>query len=417
MIIEILSTGDEVCSGAVVDSNAAYIAQELKTIGVDVVRHNCAGDEQDRLTVIMREIAHRADAAIVTGGIGPTEDDITALSAANAAGVELEFNQDAQNSIISFFKKRNRDVPFEDNKQAMLPVGSDCIFNPVGTAPGFSVVIDRCRFFFLPGVPSEMKRMMGDSVIPAVRQMLGDDCPFSLLRVMSLFGLPESKVGEMLSGLTDGLEGLKLGLRAQYPVIQVRLYAQGQDEEKLKSNLNIASSRVHDKIGDHIFTDKDESLAAAVGRTLKNKNETIAVAESCTGGLISNLLTDVSGSSGYFLFSGVTYANEAKVKVLNVSQETLESFGAVSEETAKEMARGVRELSGATYGISTSGVAGPDGGTGDKPVGTVCIGLATQNSIKSYRFHFPALSRERNKMIFAMKALDILRRELMRFAD
>jgi nicotinamide-nucleotide amidase len=415
MKAEILATGDEILTGAVIDSNSAYIAQKLEESGIEVVRHGCAGDDIEAIAAILKEISTRADMAVVTGGLGPTLDDITAEAVARAAGVELVFDREAMSCIENFLKTQGRDVIALNKRQAMLPEGAECLVNSVGTAPGFVLRIGRCVFFFLPGVPSEMRRMLSDGVLPWIDKLQKGERSFSLVKTISTFGLTEASVNERLAGLTEKFSGIKLGLRARFPIIYVKLYVRGKDKERADILLEKASEFVLNKIGGFAFSADGESMETVVGSLLRREKATIAVAESCTGGLISNLLTNVPGSSDYFLFSGVTYSNKAKIKVLGVSEATLKKYGAVHEETAKEMADGARRIAGATYGISTSGIAGPGGGTNEKPVGTVCIGIATADSVEAYRLNFQFNERLRNKMIFAITALDLLRQKLASF--
>ncbi len=413
MKAEILATGDEIRSGALVDSNSAYISQKLEETGISVVRHSCVGDDSDILTAILREIGSRTDICIVTGGLGPTSDDLTSQTAAKAAGVELILNKKALSSVEEFFKTRKRLFTSSNKKQALLPEGSECLFNPVGSAPGFSLKIDRCLFFFLPGVPPEMRKMLSDKVLPHIEKLQGKIRAYCQNRTISTFGLTEAAVNEKLTGFPDLFKELKLGLRANFPVIQVKLYGSGENENNLNELLDKASDWISQKIGKRIVSSNGSSMEKVVGDLLVEKRATIAVAESCTGGLISHLFTNVPGSSDFFLFSGVTYSNKSKIKILGVSPSTLKKYGAVHEETAKEMAKGAKRISGATYGLSTTGIAGPDGGTEGKPVGTVCIGLATPDAVYAHRFHFSSFNRLMNKKIFAITALDLLRRELL----
>jgi nicotinamide-nucleotide amidase len=412
MIIEILATGDEIRTGAAIDSNSAHIAQVLKQAGLEAIRHSCVGDDMDMIVSVLKEIGGRADVAVVTGGLGPTRDDITAEAAAKAKGVELVLNRSALGVVENFFKTRKRAMSPSNKKQAMLPMGAESLYNPIGSAPGFLLKIDRCSFFFVPGVPFEMKRMLSDEVLPRIDKLGGGTGELSLVKTLSTFGLTESVIGELLTGLSAEFPEITPGFRSKFPEIQVKLYIKGKDEQVLHKVLEKASQSVLGKLGENIFSMNGRSMEAVVGGLLAGKEATLAVAESCTGGLISHLLTNVPGSSGYFLFSGITYSNEAKKKVLGVSSEVLQKYGAVNEETVKKMAQGARRVAGATYGLATSGIAGPDGGTDEKPVGTVCIGLATPHDVKGFRFVFPFNTRLMNKRIFAMKALDLLRREL-----
>ncbi len=417
MIAEILSTGDEIRSGALVDTNSAHIAQKLEETGIEVTLHHCVGDDTERLAAVLKEIGERADVAVVTGGLGPTTDDITAEAAAQAVGANMVLDSSALSSVEKFFKFRNLPMSRSNEKQALLPEGATCIHNSVGTAPGFILKIGKCSFFFAPGVPFEMKRMLSDTILPEVQKLLGKDRRVSMTRTLSTFGLGESTAGERVASISDEFPEIKLGLRAKFPEIQIKLYGSGDSETHLEHVLENATAWVLQKMGNRVFSVQGHSMQASVGGLLKQRKASIALAESCTGGLISNWLTDVPGSSDYFLFSGVTYSNEAKTKVLGVSPDTLARHGAVSEETAKEMAQGAKAVSGATYGLSSSGIAGPDGGTEEKPVGTVCIGLATPDAVTARRFHFSFGRRAANKTIFAMTALDLLRRELLKAGD
>ncbi len=413
MIIEILTTGDEILTGAVVDTNSAHIAQALKEIGLLGVRHSCVGDDMNHLVSTLQEIAIRADVAVVTGGLGPTTDDITAEAAAKSAGVELVLNRSALRSVEDYFRTRNRSTSSSNKKQALLPFGAEAIYNPVGTAPGFTLKIERCLFYFLPGVPFEMHRMLSDSVLPSIETLRGGRGELRRVKTISTFGLTESATGERMKGFSAEFPGIKLGFRAKFPEIQIKLYGSGKDSETIDKLMNKATESVLKKIGENVFSVDGMSMEAVVGGLLTEKKATLAVAESCTGGLISHMLTNIPGSSKYFLLSGITYSNDAKTKLLDVSPDIINQFGAVHEKTAKKMAEGVRRIAGATYGLAVTGIAGPDGGTDDKPVGTVCLGLADARSARGFRFYFPFNNRSRNKKIFAMKALDILRRELM----
>ncbi len=410
---EILATGEEIRTGALVDSNSAFIAEQLEHCGVKVVRLNGVGDELDRLTAVLKEIGGRADVSVVTGGLGPTVDDLSAQAAADAAGVALRMDPAALSSIEAFFRQRNRPMNPSIRKQALLPAGAEALCNPVGTAPGFQLRIGRCLFFFLPGVPFEMKHMLADHVLPRMADLPGGRREVRRVKTLSCFGLTESLTGERLDGLGKEFPGIRLGLRARFPEIQVKLYASGPDEKQVTEALEKAAAWAHERLGDIVFADTGEPMAAVVGRLLRERNTTLAVAESCTGGLISHWLTEVAGSSDYFLLAAVTYANDAKTRMLGVAGDTLAGCGAVHAETAREMAAGARRLAGATYGIATSGIAGPAGGSAEKPVGTVCVGLATPRQAVGYRFHFDYGRRSMNKQMFAMKALDVLRRELL----
>ncbi len=416
MHAEILSTGDEVLTGTVVDSNAAYIAGKLFETGFKVFRHTSVGDEMEQLRGVLAEIGGRADIVIVTGGLGPTVDDLTAAAAALAAGIELAEHPTARSYVEAFFEKFYRPMTESDAKQALLPTGSEPIFNPTGTAPGFRMKIGGCTCFFLPGVPFEMRRMMTESVLPFLEEHVLPKTGRQHYRekLLSLFGLPEAEVNGRLIEISKGFGDVKLGMIARFPIIDVKLTAFGDDVNRLEEQLETAAGQVMDILGDWIFSVEQEPMEAVVGKLLRERGATVALAESCTGGLIAHRLTNVSGSSDYFLFSAVTYANAAKMDLLHVLPETLEQEGAVSEQTARQMAEGARRVSGADYALATSGIAGPTGGTEEKPVGTVCIGLAGPERTHTKRIVFPFRNRMANKEIFAFAALDMLRRELLK---
>ncbi len=412
MIGEILSTGDEICLGAVIDSNSAHIAVSLDEIGIQVTRHSCVGDDMDELAAVFSEIGSRADIAVITGGLGPTIDDLSAEAAAKAAGVDLQLDQNAEKSIEMYFAKFSRKMSGSDAKQAMLPVGAIPILNTAGTAPGFIFHIGRCRCYFLPGVPKEMENMLSESVVPDILSFQGVDKNIPLRKQLSVFGLPEALVNEKLKSFESLFPNVKLGMLARFPVITVKMTAIGTDRANLTDEIEKAVRWIAEKLGDKVFSLEGRSMEAEIASLLVKNKTTIAVAESCTGGLVSHLLTNVPGSSDYFLFSGVTYSNDAKKNVLGVSEETLQIYGAVSEETVMEMADGVRRISGATCGLATSGIAGPTGGTDGKPVGTVWIGISLPGKTLGYRFNSPFKERLSNKQIFAICALDLLRKKL-----
>ena len=414
MQAEILATGDEIRSGALVDSNSAYIAEKLEAMGIAVTRHICVGDHMDTLVATFMEIAERADICVATGGLGPTSDDLTAEAAAKAAGQPQVLDPHALADIEQFFKERQRKMTDSNKKQAMLPRTAQAIYNPIGTAPGFSLQIGKCCFFFLPGVPPEMKRMLSRDVLPRIQKIPGANQGHCLVRSISTFGLTESVTGELLADLNHDFPEIKLGLRAKFPEIQVKLYLNGEDLVWMQNRLEAATQWVQKKLDTHVLSTQGDSMQTVIGDLLRQRQATLAVAESCTGGRIANWLTDVAGSSDYFVFSGVTYANAAKSSVLDVSPDLLAQYGAVHEETAKAMAAGARRVAGATYGLATTGIAGPGGGTPEKPVGTVCIALASPEYVVGRRLFFPFGKRNMNKTIFAMAALDMLRKELLK---
>lgn len=415
MLAEILSTGDEVLTGAVIDSNAAHIARKLLQTGLCVVRHTAVGDDLDRLIAAMKEIGDRSDIAVITGGLGPTLDDLTAEAAARAAGAELVENPTALSYIEAFFSSYFRSMTVSDRKQAMMPAGAVPIVNSAGTAPGFRMRIGGCACFFLPGVPSEMYRMLEASVLPVIASecLPADARQHFREKLLTLFGLPEATVNERIAGLVPEFGEVRLGMIARFPVIDVKLSAYGKNLEQVDRQIERAAGKIQAVLDRWIFSTSQETMEEVAGKLLKEKGATVALAESCTGGLIAHRLTNVPGSSDYLLLSAVTYSNAAKTSILGVPAETIAAHGAVSEPTVRLMAEGARRIAGSDYGLSVSGIAGPSGGTAEKPVGTVCIGIAGPERTLSRRIVFPFRNRAANKEIFAQTALDMLRRELM----
>jgi nicotinamide-nucleotide amidase len=273
--------------------------------------------------------------------------------------------------------------------------------------------IGKAQFFFMPGVPNEMRRMMKDQVLPRIRKRQGAGEGRDLTRVISTFGLGESEAAQRLSEFAGRFPELRLGYQAKFPGVLLKVYGGEGDTTIISRNIDQGVAWICGQLGKRVVSLEGKPLEEVVGHLLAKRQETLAVAESCTGGLISHLITNVPGSSDYFLFSGVTYANTAKEGILGVSPETIEKYGAVHEETVKEMAEGARKASGATYGLATSGIAGPEGGTDEKPVGTVCIGIATPDGLYAQRRLFTFGERLMKKQIFAAAALDTLRSHLL----
>ena len=439
MIAEILSTGDEVMLGDLVDTNSAYLCDRLKQLGIVVSRITARGDDIEAVKETVLEISLRADICLVTGGLGPTSDDITAQACAVAAGEPLKLHPQAYDTMKTYFARRKFVLTPDNEKQAMLPAAADVLINTCGTAPGFFFRLNRCLFFCMPGVPSEMRQMMETQVIPHILETFGLT-PNLLIRRMTVFGLPESRVGALLKEFHALFPCIRLGFRASFPTIEVKLIfnatgfftekqkffdssiqldstIQGENDVDAEKNdprtyFEKAGHWVVRQLGTKVVSLTGQALQVEVGRLLKQRGQTLAVAESCTGGLISHLITEVPGSSDYFLLSAVTYANAAKMKILGVTSETLASRGAVHEKTALEMAQGARQVSGADWAVSTTGIAGPGGGPTEKKVGTVCIGLAGPGVADARQYHFSFGDRGKNKKMFAAMALEVLRRQL-----
>ena len=412
MKAEILSTGNELVSGSISDTNASWLAAMLLTIGVETRRCMAVGDDLEAIGGAIAEMAVRADILLVTGGLGPTGDDLTAEAAAMAFGKKLVLNSSALEAMERFFLTRGWEMGGVNQKQAMIPLGCEVIENHAGTAPGFYFLFSGCHCFFMPGVPSEMKSMAEKTIFPAIINIAGHPVMVKP-RSITLFGLPEAEAGLILKDLEISFPGVRLGFRVDFPLIEVKLSLKEQRVENGESLLDRAQEFVVSCLGSSVISTHGLTMEQEVGRLLLSLNATVAAAESCTGGLLASMLTDVAGSSGYFLFSAVTYSNEAKTGVLGVLPSTIIDHGAVSRQTARQMAEGVKKLTGAAFGVSTSGIAGPGGGSDEKPVGMVCIGIAGPgfSTARDYRFSFD--DRAMNKKIFAVMALDLLRQRLI----
>jgi nicotinamide-nucleotide amidase len=405
---EVLSTGDEVLTGMIVDSNAAFLADQLGSLGFEVKRHTTVGDDRETLVTTFRELGARADVVICTGGLGPTVDDLTTEIAAHVLGCGLKLDADALAFMEELWKLRGRPMPENNRKQALIPELSEVLPNPVGTAPGFTARIDRATFFFMPGVPREMKKMFAEQVAPRLARLRPDPAVFEV-RVYRCFGMTESGVDRALSDFGSLFPAVKLGFRAHFPEIQIKLTGKGGDGAAVREGLDEAGAEVKKRIGANVFSD-GRPLEEVVGSLLSAAKATLSVAESCTGGLLGKMITDVAGSSAYFERGFITYANEAKRELLGVDDAILREHGAVSEACARAMAEGARLRARTTYALAITGIAGPSGGSAEKPVGTVFVALAGESTVVR-SFLWPG-GREQVRVIAAMIALDMLRRSL-----
>ncbi|MDB4951264.1 MAG: CinA-like protein [Gemmatimonadetes bacterium] len=410
----LLAIGDEIVGGMTVDTNSAWIAGELRAIGIEPAAGFSVADDGDAIVRALGRALEEADVVISTGGLGPTSDDLTTACAARFAGVPLDLDEESLRSIEERFRARGIEMPPSNRKQAMLPRGAEIVRNPTGTAPGYILPVEvggRTRHVIgFPGVPREMRRMMRETVLPWLAAR--NPGRRFLSRTFSTFGLNESRLGELLDGVAAPDEA-RLAFRAAFPRVQARLTVDGAPGDNLEARLDALELRVRERLGAYLYATGDEGMEETVGRLLREQGQTLAVAESCTGGRIGDRITDVPGSSDYFLMGAATYSDEAKQTLLGVSARTLATHGAVSTGTAEEMAAGIRRLAGATLGLSTTGIAGPGGGTAEKPVGTVCIGLAWEGGAWSHRFDLGDRGREWVKGLTAQLALDVVRRRLL----
>ncbi len=368
------------------------------------------GDVPERLEWAWRTAIEMGDVVISTGGIGPTADDLTTETIARLAGVKLWRDEATVEHMKRMFATIGRPMPDNNLKQAMFPEGAEVIQNPLGTAPGFRMPVTlnghTANLIVMPGVPREMKPMMENSVIPWINANRGTNKVYAV-RIFQTFGISESALDEAVAGLIKPEEA-KVSFRASFPQISLKVRVEGAPGE-VNRKLDELSNRVREKISQYAYAEGDVSMEEVVARLFVEKNLTLSIAESCTGGLIGHRITNVPGCSRYFKSDLVTYSNDVKEGVLGVSEETLRAHGAVSEECVREMAAGVRKRTGADVSVATSGVAGPDGGTPDKPVGTVCIALSADDQSISRRYQFRG-TRDWVKLITSQVALDWLRR-------
>jgi nicotinamide-nucleotide amidase len=408
----ILSSGDELTTGRTVDTNSNYIADKLSAAGIDVVAVITVGDYPERITWAWREGMRLAELVLSTGGLGPTADDLTTETVAALAGRDLVLDEEVGERIRQMFAAMGRVMPENNLRQARFPEGAEVIANPLGTAPGFRLSLDsefgRRHLIVMPGVPREMKPMLEEHVMPWIQQARGKKEIF-LSHTFQTFGISESALDEFVAGAVPESEG-RVAFRAAFPQISVRLTVEGLPEVAGERLPRLAAA-MRERIAEYVYGEGDTNMETVVGELLKQRGLRLAVAESCTGGLIGHRITSVPGSSAYLLGDLVVYSNEMKEKLLGVAGATLAAHGAVSEETAREMASGARRATGADLGLATTGIAGPDGGTADKPVGTVCIALATPDRVHSRRYQLWG-NREWVKLLTSQIALDWVRRWL-----
>ncbi|KAF0220910.1 MAG: competence/damage-inducible protein [Geobacteraceae bacterium] len=411
MNISTISIGDELVFGEVVDTNSARIAERLYTAGFKVQRHLTVGDVESDITEAVRTLAGESEAVIVTGGLGPTADDITAMAAAKAAARRLVLNEEALAHVKVVTGKLGDSAFPLNEKQALLPAGATVIPNPTGTACGFHLTCGGCSLFFLPGVPNEMIRMLDESVIPFIQQKWKQR-RFIRTRVLKVFGPSEAEVNSLVKGVAAPDAGVTVAFCVNFPEILVKLRAEGDDERHVAEALDRAGEKARQKLQGYLFAEDDDTIDSVVAALFRTKGVTLSLAESCTGGMVAKRITDIPGSSAYFLEGVVTYSNAAKMRTLDVSPRLLEEKGAVSSEVALAMARGMRNLSGSDIALAVTGIAGPEGGSAEKPVGTVFIALAGRSGCRATKYNFFG-DREEVRTIASFTAMDWLRRHLL----
>jgi nicotinamide-nucleotide amidase len=406
MRAEIISVGTEILLGEITDTNASYLARSLPTLGIDLYWVSQVGDNQGRLVEILRRAWNRSDLTIITGGLGPTPDDLTRQALAEAAGVPLTPHAPSVATLEAFFEKLGRVMPEQNRVQALCPAGAEMLDNNCGTAPGIRMTLHAAALVVMPGVPHEMKAMFERHILPGLKDREGR---VILTEAVHTFGLGESAVAERLGDLMARGRNPQVGTTVSRGVVSVRVRSEFPTVAEARRQMDGAVRRVERLLGKAVFGRGDETLAYAVGRRLRQRRQTVATAESCTGGLIAKMLTDVPGSSAWFRGGWVVYSNAMKQHALDVPADMLLKHGAVSEPVARQLAENARRKAEADYGLATTGIAGPDGGTPDKPVGTVWVALAGPDGRSTAdRLRFPEV-REVVRDRAANTALNMLR--------
>jgi len=415
MRCQLLMTGNELMTGVTVDSNSAFIAEQLHDIGISVHKKVTVGDSLPDLEHEIHAAFQHSHLLIINGGLGPTDDDLTALALAKVFQQPLLNHVEAEQHIRQWCASRGIAPNAANLKQALLPEYCTIIPNPVGSAVGIRLDFpqNRCLILCTPGVPSEMRLMMQQQIIPLL-QKLYPDCQQQFIKRLQVFGMGESSIQQKIHNeMPDWPQEIELGFRAGMPSLEIKLTVHHKDLLELRRHWEL---RLRTLLGHHIFGEENDSLPSIVITSLMQKNQKLTLAESCTGGLIASMITSIPGSSNVFEAGFVTYSNDIKHQLLNVDTNDLQIQGAVSEIVVRQMAQGALEKSGANYVIAVSGIAGPEGGTPEKPVGSVWIAWGKKNKIKAHRFFYPA-ERKSFQLTVAAYALDLLRREILQITE
>jgi nicotinamide-nucleotide amidase len=405
---EIVAVGTELLIGQIANTNARWMSERLAELGIDVLHHQVVGDNEPRIVEAIELAASRSDVVLVTGGLGPTQDDVTRPALAEAAGARLVRHVDIEETLRERFLVRGRDMPSSNLAQADVPEGGRSITPERGTAPGLVVSIGGATVYAIPGVPPEMREMMEGTILPELSMLAG---PASLVsRTLRVYGLAESRISELLDDVFHASTNPTVAYLAGGGEVHVRLTAKGLPAEA-DALLDPLEERVRERLGDHVYGSGDDAMELVVGRLLAERGRTLACAESLTGGGLGERITAVPGASAYFLGSAVTYSIEAKRSILHVSSETLAGPGPVSRECAAEMAAGARRLFGADVAVALTGAAGPEAHGGAEP-GRVWIGVDADGVEHQYGFRWP-FDRELIRRFAEMAALDLVRRHLL----
>jgi nicotinamide-nucleotide amidase len=404
---EIITIGDEILIGQVIDTNSAWLAQQLNMLGINVCQMTSISDNSEHIVTALDQAELRADLILVTGGLGPTKDDLTKQTIATYFKAQLQRNEAVLQHIRKLFEPRGIKVNALNEAQADLPDNCTILPNSCGTAAGMWFEKNGKVFVFMPGVPFEMKAIVNEELIPKLQQRF--QTPAIVHKTLVLQGVAESILAQHIAEWEGQLSSnIKLAYLPAPGIIRLRLTAKGDAESVLEHSINKEVNKLKPLIHEWFFSDIDETLEVTIGKLLKNNNKTIGTAESCTGGRIASLITSVPGSSAYFKGSVIAYSNEIKTNILGVLPDMLSKHGAVSQPVVETMAQNTIKLIGCDYAIATSGIAGPDGGTPEKPVGTVWIAVASKQQVWAKKFSFGEDNRERNIQKSALSAINQL---------
>ncbi len=407
---EIITIGDEILYGQTLDTNSHWISGELDQINIKVVRKSTIPDTESEILSAFEEAEKRADIILITGGLGPTNDDLTKPCLARYFGVDMQMNEEALQDVKALFGRSGREVTPLNEAQALMPIGAEKITNKMGTAPGIWMEREGKIFVSMPGVPHEMKGMMTAEILPKISERFLKSKIYH--RIIRTGGIPESHLAEKLEEWEKNLPThIKLAYLPSLAQVKLRLTAQGNDLAILKEETETQIQKCLPLIGKYVYSTENIELEEKVGQLLREQGKTISCAESCTGGFLSHLITTVPGSSDYFQGSYVAYSYDIKEKALWVDRDILNTKGAVSEEVVIQMAENIRNVFNTSIGVSLSGIAGPGGGTEDKPVGTVWIAVSDENGTKAKKFVF-SKDRKLNIQLSAMVALNMIRSRL-----
>jgi nicotinamide-nucleotide amidase len=408
---EIIAIGSELLTPRFKDTNSLYLTEQLNAIGIAVTMKTIVGDNENYLEDAVRHSLARTPILITIGGLGPTEDDVTRKVVARVLQRQLVLNDDILSKLQRRFKARGVEMPPNNARQALVPTGADILENNNGTAPGLWIVAEKNHVILLPGPPSELKPMFEESCMPRLHEMSGGS---ALARsVFRTAGLPESLLDARIAPIYTKYKNPETTVLAKPGQVEVRLTARGRNREEAERLLKELGDQIDRELEDYIFARSEQSLEEIVGMYLVMKNATISTAESCTGGMVAERLTDVPGSSRYFMSGVISYSNESKMELAGIPPLLLEMQGAVSAEVARGLAEGIRVRAGTTIGVGVTGIAGPGGGSPEKPVGTVFIAVATPKGTEHRQFLFPG-GRDRVRWQASQAALDMVRRELMK---